>query len=232
MNSLRRVILAMLFVLSLTAVVAWAQEDAPQKGDPPGRAVRLQYMSGSVSIQPAGNGDWVEGALNRPLTNSDNIWSDKSSRAELNVGTGILRMGDETSVTLTNVGDNSVQVELHQGTLNLHVRHLFEGEIYEIDTPNLAFTVQKSGDYRFDVDPNGDATVVTVRKGEGDATGQGPGVRVHSDQQVRFTNETSLTHEVAEAPAYDGFDSWCAVRDKTSRHFPFGSLRRARNRGL
>jgi hypothetical protein len=213
MRNLRRVIFAMFFGLSLTAL-AWAQEDAPEKGDPPGRAVRLQYMSGSVSIQPAGNGDWVEGALNRPLTNSDNIWSDKESRAELNVGTGILRMGDETSVTLTNVADNSVQVELHQGTLNLHVRRLFEGEVYEIDTPNLAFTVQKSGDYRFDVDPNGDATVVTVRKGEGDATGQGPGVRVHSDEQVRFTNETSLNHEVAEAPAYDGFDSWCAVRDK------------------
>ena len=214
MKNLGRVILAMLSVLSLTAALAWAQDDLPQKGDPPGRAARLQYMSGSVSIQPAGNGDWVQGALNRPLTNADNVWSDKDSRAELNVGTGILRMGDESSLTLTNVGDNSVQVELHQGTLNLHVRHLFEGEIYEIDTPNLAFTVQKSGDYRFDVDPNGDATVVTVRKGEGDATGQGPGVRVHSDQQVRFTNETSLNHEVAEAPAYDGFDSWCAVRDK------------------
>jgi len=214
MNSLRRVIFAMLSVLSLTAALAWAQQDAPQKGDPPGRAARLQYMSGSVSIQPAGTGDWVEGALNRPLTNADNIWSDKESRAELNVGTGILRLGDETSLTMTNVGDNSVQVELHQGTLNLHVRHLFEGEIYEIDTPNLAFTVQKSGDYRFDVDPNGDATVVTVRKGEGDATGQGPGVRVHSDQQVRFTDATSMTHTVAEAPAYDGFDSWCAVRDK------------------
>jgi hypothetical protein len=46
----------MLFVLSLTAVVAWAQDDAPQKGDPPGRAVRLQYMSGSVSIQPRQRG--------------------------------------------------------------------------------------------------------------------------------------------------------------------------------
>jgi hypothetical protein len=203
----------MFFVLSLTASLAWGQ-DGPEKGDPPGRAIRLQYMSGSVSIQPSGNGDWVEGALNRPLTNADNIWSDKDSRAELNVGTGILRMGDETSMTLTNVADNSVQVELHQGTLNLHVRHLFEGEIYEIDTPNLAFTIQKSGDYRFDVDPNGDATVVTVRKGEGDATGQGPGVRVRSDEQVRFTDETSLNHEVAEAPPYDGFDSWCATRDK------------------
>jgi hypothetical protein len=214
MKNFRRGILAMLLVLSLTTVVAWAQEDAPEKGDPPGRAARLQYMSGSVSIQPGGTGDWAEGSLNRPLTNSDNIWSDKSSRAELNVGTGVLRMSDETSLTLTNVNDNSVQVQLHQGTLNVHVRHLFGGEMYEVDTPNMAFTIQKSGDYRFDVDPNGDATVVTVRKGEGDATGQGPGVRVHSDQQVRFTDGTSMTHAVAEAPSYDGFDSWCAVRDK------------------
>ena len=33
---------------------------------------------------------------------------------------GVLRMGDETSLTLTNVSDNTVQVELHQGTLYLH----------------------------------------------------------------------------------------------------------------
>src|SRR5215472_12119032 len=230
MKNLMRTVLAM-FVLVALANFGWAQEDTPvddqvvqqDQGpapdqrtvkDPPGRAVRLQYMSGSVSIQPNGTEDWVEGTLNRPLTNSDNIWADKSSRAELNVGTGVLRMGDETSLTLTNISNNSVQVQLHQGTLNVHVRHLFPGEIYEIDTPNTAFTVQKSGDYRFDVDPNGDATVVTVRKGEGDATGQGPGVRVHSDQQVRFSDGTSMTHAGAEAPAYDGFDSWCAVRDK------------------
>jgi hypothetical protein len=214
MNNFRRVIWAVIFTLSLTTVLAWAQDDEPEKGDAPGRAARLQYLSGSVSIQPAGNGDWIAGSVNRPLTNSDNVWSDKESRAELNVGTGILRMGDETSMTITNVADNSVQVELHQGTLNLHVRQLFEGEIYEVDTPNLAFTIQKSGDYRFDVDPDGDATVVTVRKGEGDATGQGPGVRVRSNEQVRFTDGSSLKHDVAEAPAYDGFDSWCAVRDK------------------
>jgi hypothetical protein len=240
MKNLRRAVLAMIVVLSLTTILGWAQEQMPgddqpaaddqptlqqdqstpprnqqpPRKDPPGRAVRLQYMSGSVSMQPQGDGEWVEGSLNRPLTSTDNVWADKSSRAELSVGTGLFRMGDETSLTLTNVSDNSVQVELHQGTLDLNVRHLFGGEIYEVDTPNMAFTVQKSGVYRFDVDPNGDATVVTVRKGEGDAAGQGPSVRVKSDQQVRFTNGTSLQHAVAEAPPYDGFDSWCAVRDK------------------
>jgi len=231
MKNIRRTILATVFALSLTAVTGWAQEAPPiedqpgptqdsqtTRNDPPDRAARLQYLAGSVSIQPQGTGDWVTGTQNSTLTNSDNVWTDKESKAELNVGGGLLRMGDGSSLTLTNITSQNVQVELHQGTLNLHVRHLFGGEIYEVDTPNMAFTVQKSGDYRFDVDPNGDSTVVTVRKGEGDATGSGPAVRVKSNEQARFTNGTSLDHTVAEAPPFDGFDSWAGARNDREDH--------------
>ncbi|MGA9965586.1 MAG: DUF6600 domain-containing protein [Terriglobales bacterium] len=185
-----------------------------QQVDPPGRAARLGYMTGSVSVQPQGTGDWVEGSLNRPLTIGDNVWADKDSRAELNLGTGVMRISSETSLTLTNVTNDAVQVQLHQGTLNVHVHKLYGGEVYEIDTPNQAFTVTKSGDYRFDVDPAGDSTVVTVWKGEGEATGQGPAVRLHEGQQARFTNGNSLAHQISDAPRKDGFDDWCQVRDK------------------
>ena len=189
----------------------------PQQ-DPPSRVARVQYISGSVSIQPHGTDDWVGASINRPLTTNDNVWTDKDSKAELNVGTGVLRMNSESSLTLLNVGDNTTQVELHQGTLNLRVRHLFGGEIYEVDTPNFAFTVQKNGEYRFDVDPSGDASVVTVWKGEGDATGNGPSVRVKSKERVRFTSGTSLAHEISPAPALDGFDDWARVRDQREDH--------------
>jgi hypothetical protein len=185
-----------------------------QAPDPPGRVARLQYMTGQISVQPQGTGDWVEGSANRPLTNSDNVWADKSSRAELNVGTGRLRISSETSLTLTNVDNNAVQVSLHQGALNVHVQHLYDSEVWEIDTPNLAFTVSKAGDYRFDVDPNGDSTTVTVRKGEGEATGQGPAVSVHSGEQARFTSGNSLAHQINSAPQPDSFDEWCSVRDR------------------
>jgi len=188
--------------------------DAGQAGDPPGRVAQLAYMTGSVSVQPQGTGDWVEGSLNRPLTIGDNVWADKDSRAELNLGTGVLRISSETSLTLTNVTNDAVQVQLHQGTLNVHLRKLYGGEVYEIDTPNQAFTVTKSGDYRFDVDPSGDSTLVTVWKGEGEATGQGPAVRVHAGQQARFTGGNSLQHQINDAPPPDGFDEWCKVRDK------------------
>src|SRR5690349_18106101 len=151
--------------------------------DPPSRAARLQYMSGSVSVQPHGTDEWVAGALNRPLTISDNIWADKNSRAEISVGTGLIRVDSESSLTLTNVTDNMVQLQLHQGAMYLHVRRLYDGETYEVDTPDQAFTIRKPGDYRFDVDSDNDKTIITVWRGEGESTGNGPSVRIREGQQ-------------------------------------------------
>ena len=191
-----------------------ADQARDQVADPPGRVARLEYMNGSVSVQPHGTDDWVEGSVNRPLTNADNVWADKDSRAELNFGTGFMRIGSEASLTLTNVTNESVQVQLHQGALNVDIRHLYDGETYEIDTPNQAFTITKNGEYRFDVDPAGDSTVVTVRKGEGEATGEGQPVRVQAGEQVTFGGGKSLEHQTADAPAPDSFDQWCQTRDQ------------------
>ena len=181
---------------------------------PPSRVARLGYMNGEISVQPGGTGDWAQGDSNRPLTNGDNVWADKDSRAELSLGTAHARINSESSLTLTNISDNAVQLSLHQGTLNLSIRKLYGGETYEVDTPNMAFTVGKPGEYRFDVDPNGDTTVATVWKGEGDATGSGPAVHIAQGQQVTFTGGDSLQHTTAQAPEPDSFDQWCRVRDQ------------------
>ena len=203
--NLRRVVLALIGCVVLLALNAFA-------ADPPGRVARLNYMSGQVSFQPGGVNDWVQATINRPLTTSDRIWTDRDSRAELQMGAASARLNGETSLTLANVSDNAVQLQLDQGTLNLHVVRLYDGEIYEIDTPNVAFTVQKSGDYRFDVDNAGDTTVVTVWKGRGEATGDNPGVRINSGQQFTFRGGRALQHVATNAPGYDGFDSWCKAR--------------------
>src|SRR5579864_164014 len=207
MKTLGRWVTAVLAVLVILNAAALAD-------DPPGRVARLQYLSGEVSLQPGGVNDWVPGVINRPLTTADRLWTDKNSRAELHLGAAAMRVNSETSLTVTNLTDGTAQVELDQGTLNLRVRRLYHGEIYEIDTPNLAFTVMKAGEYRFDVDPNGDTTVVTVWHGEGEATGQGRAVRVKQGHTARFTGGTSLANQIYHAPDFDGFDDWCRVRDR------------------
>ena len=185
--------------------------------DAPARAARLQYMTGSVSIQPQGTGDWANGELNRPLTNSDNVWADKNSRAELSVGAGLIRIDSESSLTLTNIDENAVQLQLHQGAMILHVRRLYDNETYEVDTPNQAFTVSKPGDYRFDVDPNADTTVITIWHGEGKSTGNGPGVALHENEQVRFTGN-QMSDQIHAAPRMDDFDHWASSRNERMDH--------------
>jgi hypothetical protein len=217
-------------MVSTSALISQAQDQNVPPGpsdqaiqgsaqnDPPSRAARLQLMDGSVSVQPHGTDDWVAGAINRPLTNSDNVWADKNSRAEINVGSGLIRINSESSLTLTNVSENAVQLQLHQGAMNLHVRHLEDGETYEVDTPNQAFTVLKPGDYRFDVNSDADTTVITVWQGEGESSGQGPAVRIRENEQARFSNGNSLTNQIHAAPAPDAFDEWAQSRDQRFDH--------------
>ena len=180
--------------------------------DPPSRVARLKYISGEVSMQPGGVNDWATATINRPMTTADRLWTDKDSRAELHLGSAALRMSGDTSLTLTNLSDNTVQLELDEGILSLHVGRLRDHEIYEVDTPNMAFTLLNSGDYRFDVDSQGDVTLITVWKGKGIATGDGDAVQIESNHQVRFFSGMSLAHQTYHAPRFDGFDEWCRVR--------------------
>ena len=133
--------------------------------DPPSRVARLGYMTGAVSFSPAGEDDWVQATINRPLTTGDRLWSDAGARAEIQVGGATIRMSADTSVSVLNLDDRIAQLQLTQGTLNVRVRRLEPNQLFEIDTPNLAFTLRRPGAYRIDVDPDDDATTIVMRKG-------------------------------------------------------------------
>jgi hypothetical protein len=197
------------WLLALTVLVISSTAFA---GDPPARVARLSYMSGEVSVQPGGVDDWVQANINRPLTSTDRVWADNDARAELQLGGAALRLNENTSLTLANVSDNNVQLQLDQGVASLHVVELFNGEVYEVDTPNVSFIVRKSGDYRFDVDNAADTTAVTVFRGEGDATGDGPAVRVKSEERYMFSDGRSMRYAINHNPGLDGFDEWALAR--------------------
>ena len=200
MKHLRQFVLTVFVMLFVaTSTVAMLAE-----ADPPSRVARLKYISGQVSMQPGGVDDWAAATINRPMTTADRLWTDKDSRAERRLGNAAMRMNNETSLTLTNLSDNAVQLELDQGTLSLDVTHLDNGDVYEVDTPNVAFTLTKPGTYRFDVDSRSDTTLVTVWRGKGIATGNGDPVKIDSYKQVRFSAGMSLMHTKYDAPRPDG----------------------------
>ena len=200
-----------------------AQEPPPQDQgqpaqDPPGRVARLSYSVGSVSFQPGGEGDWVQAVANRPLTTGDNIWADKDSRAELQSGSTSVRLDSETSLTFLDIDDRTTQLKLSQGSVIVRVRHLDDEDHFEIDTPNLAFQIQRTGEYRIDVSADGNETDATVWNGRGEATGGGNSYVVVAGQRARFTGTDQLDHEIDQIPNRDDFDDFSSQRDDREEH--------------
>jgi len=182
--------------------------------EPPSRAARLGYLSGTVSFSPAGQPDWVRAAVNRPLTTGDRLWTGGSSRAELQIGGAAIRMGPSTSMVLLNLDDRITQVQLSQGTLKIRVRSLGPRQTFEVATPNLAFTLRRPGDYRIEVDPNDDATAAMVRYGEAEVYGQGASYTVDSRRAYRFYGNDLSDYEALAAQRDDDLDRWSGERDR------------------
>jgi len=200
------VVTAFMFVLQAPLL---AQGDQ----DPPARVARLSYSVGSVSFQPGGTGDWVQAVRNRPLSTGDNLWADKDSRAEIQVGSTSLRIDSETSITILQLDDRVTQIRLSQGSVILRVRHLDDEDHLEIDTPNSAFRMRRTGEYRVDVNPDGNKAYATVWHGRGEVVGGGSSFLVAAGQRASFTGTDQLEHDIDQIPPADDFDNWAFDRD-------------------
>ena len=204
MRPLQRV----LTLIAASAVILAAQTD------PPARVGRLNYMEGPVSFQPAGVNDWVEASLNRPLVAGDYVWVGDRGRAELHAGSAALRLGANTAFEFLNLDDRAVQIRLGEGTLTVRLRYLAPAQIFEVDTPNLAFTLLRPGEYRVDANPGSRTTVVTVRDGEADVTGGGQAFTLYARQQAVVRGDDQITYALAVSPGPDSWDQWCSSRDR------------------
>jgi len=192
-------------------------DDSDAVSDPPGRVAQLSYAEGSVSLEPAGTSSWANAGLNRPLTLGDKLWSDQDSRAELDIGDAVIRLGSTTGFSFLNLDEQTAQMQVTAGTVIVHVWSLSSGEQDEIDTPNLALTLRQPGIYRVEVSDSGDATVVKVDEGEALVTGGGQSYPVAAQQSVTFTGTSALAADYASLGAPDPLDEWSLQRDRQER---------------
>ncbi len=183
--------------------------------DAPGRAARLGLVTGNVTLQPGSIEDWIPAPQNRPLTTGDRLWTDTGGRAEVNVGSMVFRLNSRTNFTIINLDDRVAQVQVSSGTVNVRVRKIGDDESVEIDTPQAALSILRPGDYRVDVNEQGDTSFVTVRGGEIEATA-GQAFPIHPREQVRIAAEEggTPTFDRREAQPADQFDNFCMDRDR------------------
>lgn len=182
--------------------------------DPPSRVARLGYLSGSVNFSPAGENDWDQASINRPMTTGDRLWAEPRARAEMQVGGAMIRLNADTGISILNLDDRITQLQLTQGVLHVRVRHLEDDQVFEVDTPNLAFTLRSSGEFRIEVDPDGNATTIFMRNGRGEAYGEDASYLIDARQAYRFTGTRLREVRYIDTPRLDEFDRWSSDRDR------------------
>jgi len=202
--------------VSAALLLGFAVSGAFAQADPPGRVARLNYSEGNVAFAPAGDNEWIDAEINRPLVHGDKLWTDKGVRSEMQVGSAIVRMDGKTQLEVLTVDDQNAQLSVTQGTVYVRVRALPEGENFEIDTPNLAYRAAYPGDYRIDVDPQRGVTRVTIHSGTGAVYGdnKGQALAMGGGQQITFKGRTLAQVNVQEQPPQDNFDRWAAERHR------------------
>jgi hypothetical protein len=214
---MRKKLLNLVSLLGLAVAVALfvPQRAAADEDDPPSRVARLNYTRGNVSFEPAGTDDWVTAVVNRPMTTGDKLWSDNDGRAELHLGSAAVRLAGNTGFSFLNLDDRTTQIRITEGVINIRVRRLDPDETFEIDTPNLAFSILREGEYKIDVNEAGDATVVTVRDGQGEVTGGGSAYTLHPREIGTFAGIDQLDADIQSfRNGDDDFDRFCNDRNR------------------
>ena len=174
------------------------------------RATRVR--SGPASFLPAGDTEWVQANINRPLWNGDRLWVADGARAELQIGNATLRLAAGTNISVVNFDDRIAQFDLTQGAVHLRVRELQSSDSVEIDTPNLAFTVNRPGDYRVDAAADGNATSVAVNRGQAEVFGAQNAFVISQGTRYRFQGTDLAVYQPESVASRDALDVWATER--------------------
>ena len=134
----------LLILVALGASSAWAQQD------PPGRVGRLANLQGSVSTFDNEQGTWGEAERNRPLTSGDRLSTGPQGRAEVRIGSTVLRLAGASELEVLRLDDERMSFQLHTGSLAVRVRTGEAAADIDLVTPEVRLRPERAGHYRID----------------------------------------------------------------------------------
>ncbi len=196
-----------LLVGLLAGPVARAQDD------PPGRVGRLADFQGVVSTQDAEQASWQPALRNRPLTTGDRLATGRDARAEVRVGSTVLRLGSGTELEVQRLDDDRMHFRLHAGSLALRVASREVADEIVVTTLEARLRPLSAGHFR--VDRRDGTTFASSWRGAlrvddefGFDVDPGRRVELWREAQGRALRHTWVT------PLDDGFSAWIAEADR------------------
>ena len=200
-----------LVLATLLAAVSMQSARAADASDPPERAGRLAEVNGQVWIYATDSGEWVAAQRNRPITTGDRLSTENDGRAEVRVGSSVLRIAGNTEIEVLQLDDDHVSVQLHSGSATARLRTREAANEFGLATEEGRFRTERPGSYRFDrIDDTSSATALS---GQAVYEGDGTALTVQQGQRVEFWKERGAAQYSITEPKRDSFGDWVASRD-------------------
>lgn len=209
-----------LLLLGLWAGAAAAQTDVPDNGsllaatsEAPGRVGRVGEMQGRVWWYDPEAREWTAAERNRPLVRGDRLSTDAGARAELTVGSTLLRLDGDTELTFEALDDRRVVVELLHGSAQLRVRNAEAADEWTVRTADGEVQFARTGSYR--VDQREGSSHVTVSSGEARFVAAGLTQTVLAGQRGEFWRQANGRGDYSLTdPPSDAFSAWVQTRER------------------
>ncbi len=194
------------------------------------RVARISLIEGEVSYQRANDSktDWFDATLNLPLDESDQLYSGPDGRAEIQLsGRNIVRIDRNTNLRFTQFNTGTVQFALPIGVAYFRVDSLDKRQFqvvdandpgandpvyFEVDTPTVAVTFVKEGNYRINVRDDG-TTEVIVRRGQAEVYNQEIGTVIVKKGRRLIIEGRDDFYQITKLEDKDNWDRWNDRRD-------------------
>ena len=204
------------FLGALLLISTAGAQQRDEYGEVNQTVARISYIAGDVSFLRGDDPDnWQPADRNVPMTLGDRVYTGGRSRIELQVhGGDVIRLGARTDLGALNLTEDTKQFSVHAGVSSFQVRHLSDYETFEVDTPNASVSFERPGDYRVDVDSNGN-TRVAVRSGSATVAAGGGQVPVEAGEGIQVDGIDAPRYDIVRIAGPDGWDQW--VEQRASR---------------
>ena len=162
------IVLVGIIVWSLGGALRMAAAADEERGGP--TPPRVSFLDGDVSFWRPGAEDWAPAKPNTPLAPGDSLYTGDKANVELQLAPrALVRGGSGTEIGLESLERDFVQLKVTAGHVALDLRERELGRTIEVDTPQGAFTIDRPGYYRVDVDEN--RTTFLTRRGGASSVG-------------------------------------------------------------
>ena len=208
---------ALVALLGTLALASASRAQSPGGDDIRQTVARVAYFSGEVSYSRGDDpDDWQPASLNFPMTLGDRLYTASGSRLELQTEGGAIYLAPGTDLAALNLTYEVKQFSLGMGSASFRIRQIDSGESFEVDTPNAAVTFDAAGQYRIDVDRDGN-TRVLVNRGHAYVAAGGGEVPLEAGRLMAIDGIDSPVYDITSLPRPDSWDQWVETRSRRFR---------------